>query len=59
MQTCNHIDPRAMYGCSACAGVVIKGDVTLEAASSTPVLLEAGEYSSGTVKVGEPALVPA
>ena len=48
-----------MYGCSACAGVVIKGDVTLEAASSTPVLLEAGEYSSGTVKVGEPALVPA
>ena len=42
--------------CCLRAGVVIKGDVTLEAVGSGPAVLAAGEYV-GTVKVGEPALV--
>ena len=40
------------------AGVVLKGEVTLEAEGSGPAVLTAGEYS-GAVKLGEPAKVAA
>ncbi|PNW84329.1 hypothetical protein CHLRE_04g229700v5 [Chlamydomonas reinhardtii] len=39
-------------------GVVLKGEVTLEAEGSGPAVLTAGEYS-GAVKLGEPAKVAA
>ncbi|KAF6255969.1 UDP-glucose pyrophosphorylase [Scenedesmus sp. NREL 46B-D3] len=40
------------------AGVVIKGDVTLECAESTPVTIQAATYSSGSHKVAAPAEAP-
>lgn len=40
-------------------GVVVEGDVTLEAAGPEPAVLSPGTYHSGTTKVGQPAAVPA
>jgi hypothetical protein len=40
------------------AGVVIKGDVTLECSEASPVTIQAATFNSGSHKVAAPAETP-